>query len=170
MSTGGMQDQGSFSGADTNVVTMSNPDCLGAAHIVQPSVYSDSGYTAIRVDMLREPGVRYTHDVGQAVASFPSADEAIAFVKGSATKWQACAGKNVTDTLNGNATQWTFGNLVGEVPKIALLYSKQGARGWTCQRALSAVLNLVIDVKACGYNVVDQGLQVADKIAAKATQ
>jgi serine/threonine kinase PknH len=170
MGATGLQDQGGFSGTDTNVFTVSNPDCLGAAHVVQSAVYSDSGYTVIKVDVLHEPGNRYTHEIEQAVASFPSADQALAFVKASAPKWKACAGQIVGDAINGNNTQWTFGNLVGDVPKIALLYSKQRARGWTCQRALSGVLNLVIDVKACGYHIDSQGLQVVDQIAAKATQ
>jgi hypothetical protein len=34
---------------------------------------------------------------------------------------------------------------------------------------LDAVLNVVIDVKACAFKINDEGVQVADKIAAKAT-
>lgn len=48
--------------------------------------------------------------------------------------------------------------------------NRHNARGWACQRALSAVWNLVIDVKACAFKIADQGVQAADKIAAKATQ
>lgn len=170
MGATGMQDQGSFSGADTNLFTTSIPDCLGAAHIVQPAVYSGTGYTAIRVDVLHQPGNRYTHSIEQAVATFPSAEQALAFVKASAPKWKACAGKSVVDTLRGVPTRWTFGDFVGDVPTIAMMYSRQNARGWTCQRALSAVWNLVIDVKACGYTINNQGLQAVDKIATKATK
>lgn len=169
MGATGMQDQGSFVGADTNVFTLSNPDCLGAAHIVQASVYRDSGHVAIKADVLHEPGNRYTHDIEQAVASFTSAEQAAAFVEKSAATWQGCAGQTVTDTLNGNVSHWSFGPLVREATTIALLYAKQNARGWSCQRALSAVLNLVIDVKACGYRIGDQGLRAVDKIADKAT-
>lgn len=170
MGATGMQDQGSFSGADTNLFTTSIPDCLGAAHIVQPAVWSGSGYTAIRVDVLHQPGNRYTHNIEQAVATFPSPEQALAFVKASAPKWKACAGKSVVDTLQGVTTRWAFGDFVGDVPTIAMMYSRQNARGWTCQRALSAVWNLVIDVKACGYTINDQGLQAVDKIATKATK
>lgn len=170
MAANGMQDQGSFSGADTNVFILSVPDCLGAAHIAQPAVYSTSGYVAIRVDVLHQPGSRYTHNIEQAIASYPSAERALAFVKASAPRWKSCAGKSVVDTLNGSTTRWTFGNFVGDVPTIAVVYSRENARGWTCQHALSAVWNLVIDVKACGYQIGDQGLQAANKIASKATE
>ncbi|WP_264000813.1 sensor domain-containing protein [Mycobacterium intermedium] len=170
MGATGMQDQGSFNGADTNLFTTSIPDCLGAAHIVQPAVYSGSGYTAIRFDVLHQPGNRYTHNIEQAAVTFPSAQQALAFVKASAPKWKSCAGKSVNDTLGGVTTRWTFGDFVGDVPTIAMTYSRQNARGWTCQRALSAVWNLVIDVKACGYTINNQGLQAVDKIASKATK
>jgi PknH-like extracellular domain len=60
---------------------------------------------------------------------------------------------------------WTFANLVGDPPK-----NRHTARGWTCQRVLSAARNAVIDVNACAFKISDQGVQAADKIAAKATQ
>lgn len=169
MGATGMQDVGGFSGPDTNIFTVSYAECLGAAHIAQPEVYANSGYTAIQLDVLHEPGNRYTHSIEQAAVTFPSADQALAFLKASADKWKACAGQSVTDILKGTASEWTFGPLVGEVPKISMQYSRQRARGWKCQRALSAVWNLVIDVKACGYTIDNQGLQATDKIAAKAT-
>ena len=165
-----MQDLGGFATLDSNAFAVSNPDCLGAAHIVQPAVYSDSGYTAIKFDSLHEPGDRYTHSIEQAVTTFPSADQALAFVQASAGKWKACAGQDISGLLNGATLQWTFGNLVGDPPKISLIMNRHRARGWTCQRALSAVWNAVIDVKACAFKIANQGVQGADKIAAKATQ
>jgi hypothetical protein len=169
MGATGMQDIGGLGSPDTNVFTMSNPDCLGAAHIVQPSVYADSGYTAILFDVQHEPGNRYTHSIEQAVTSYPSAGQALAFVTGEVGKWKACAGQSVTYALKGASTSWTFGDVVGDAPKIALRYNRHNARGWACQRALSAVLNVVIDVKACAFKIDNEGMQVADKIAAKAT-
>lgn len=165
-----MQDQGGLSALDTNAFAVSKPDCLGPAHIVQPPVYADSGYTAVQFDVLHEPGMRYTHSIEQALTAFPSSDQALAFVQASAGKWKACAGQEVTETLNGGSTGWTFGNLVGDPPKISMIMNRHNARGWTCQRVLSAVRNAVIDVKACAFKISDQGMQAADKIAAKATQ
>jgi PknH-like extracellular domain len=104
------------------------------------------------------------------VRTFHSADQAVAFVQASAGKWKACAVQDVSDSLNGTTLQWTFGNLVGDPPKISMIMNRHRARGWTCQRALSAVWNAVIDIKACGFKIADQGVQAADKIAAKATQ
>jgi hypothetical protein len=46
MGTSNMQDLGGLAALDTNAFAVVSPDCLGAAHSVQPPVYSDSGYTA----------------------------------------------------------------------------------------------------------------------------
>ena len=165
-----MQDFGGPTTLDTNLFQVSNADCLGAAHIVQPPIYADSGYTAVKFDVLREQGQRYTHSIEQGVTTFPAADQALSFVQASAAKWKACAGQTVSDGLNGTALQWTFANFAGDPPKISLIMNRHNARGWACQRALSAVWNLVIDVKACDFKIGNEGVVAADKIAAKATQ
>jgi hypothetical protein len=165
-----MQDFGGPTTLDTNLFQVSNPDCLGAAHIVQPPVYADSGYTAVKFDVLREQGQRYTHSIEQGVTTFPAADQALSFVQASAAKWKACAGQTVTDGLNGSSLTWTYANFGGDPPKISLVMNRHNARGWACQRALSAVWNLVIDVKACDFKIGNEGVVAADKIAAKATQ
>jgi hypothetical protein len=170
MGSTGMQDFGGPTTLDTNLFQVSNPDCLGAAHIVQPPVYADSGYTAVKFDVLREQGQRYTHSIEQGVTTFPAADHALSFVQASAVKWKACAGQTVTDGLNGSSLTWTYANFAGDPPKISLVMNRHNAKGWACQRALSAVWNLVIDVKTCDFKIGNEGVVAADKIAAKATQ
>ena len=54
-------------------------------------------------------------------------------------------------------------------PHIVRIHDR-GEEGWACERVLSAVWNAVIDVKACAFEIADEGVQAADKIAAKATQ
>jgi serine/threonine protein kinase len=167
MGSTAMEDFGGQTNLDPNVFPVSNPDCLGAAHIVQPAVYADSGYTAVKFDVLREQGERYTHSIEQGVTTFPAADQALSFVQASGAKWKACAGQTVDE---GSGFTWTFANFAGDPPKISLIMNRHNARGWACQRALSAVWNLVIDVKACDFKIGNEGVQAADKIAAKATQ
>ena len=45
--------------------------------------------------------------------------------------------------------------------------TQEGANGWECQRAMAVANNVVVDINACGYHIVDQGGQIADKIVAK---
>lgn len=153
-----------------NLPTVSNPDCLSTVGIILDPVYQGSGYTALSTDILADSA---KHQLSQAVASFLSADQARAFVENLASKWKACAGQTITaqtipvDRGIYSEAQYTLGSLVGDVPTIAL--SQHGTSG-DCQRALSAVSNVVIDVEACASPITDQGRQIAEKIAGKATQ
>jgi hypothetical protein len=152
-----------------NLPTVSNPDCLSTVGIILDPVYRGSGYTALSTDILLDS----KHQLSQAVASFPSADQALAFVENLAGRWKACAGQTITaQTIPvaggiSSDAQYTLGSLIGDVPTIAL--SQNGASG-DCQRALSAVSSLVIDVEACSSPLTDQGRQIADKMAGKATR
>jgi len=150
--------------------TVSNPDCLGTLFAGIDAVYQGSGYTGISWQELREPGNTWQHLVDQDVVSFPSADLALDFVKNSAVKWRACAGQAVNLTAGGQVFRQTFGDVVGDVPRITQPNTQEGGNGYACQHALSAVSNLVIDISACGYQISDQATQIADKMAAAATQ
>jgi serine/threonine-protein kinase len=150
---------------------LSNPDCLGALYPVQGLVYANSEYTQVNWIRLHEPVDNWDHTAVQAAVAFPSAAQAGAFVTASAGKWKACAGQTVTETINADKTgAWTFGSLAGTPPKITLVHTQEGVGGWACQRALSAVSNVVIDVNACGYHITDEGSRIADAIAANATK
>jgi hypothetical protein len=150
--------------------TLSNPDCLGAFFVGETPAYQGSGYTAASVEALHELGNNPDHRVGQAAVSFPSADLALAFLKTSVGKWRACAGQTLTATHLEQDYRWTVGNLVGDAPAITQLHTLVGGNGYVCQHVLRAVLNVVLDVNACGYQISDQAGRIADTMAATATQ
>lgn len=150
--------------------TLSNPDCLGAFFVGETPAYQGSGYTAASVVTLHEPVNNPDHRLGQAVVSFPSPDLALAFVKTSVGKWRACAGQTLTATHLDQVYRWTVGDLVGDAPAITQLHTLEGGNGYVCQHVLRAVLNVVLDVNACGYQISNQAGSVADKMAATATQ
>jgi serine/threonine kinase PknH len=149
--------------------TLSNPNCSGALFPAQEPAYQGSGYSAVSLQGLAEPGNSDAHQVFQAAVAFPSVDKAGAFGTSSADKWKACAGQTVTATLpnGGGTTRFTLGNLTGTYPKLALLVTAAaGSNGYTCQHALSTVSNVVIDVTACRNGVTNQGSQIADQMLA----
>ncbi|MBV8177643.1 MAG: sensor domain-containing protein [Mycobacterium sp.] len=149
----------------------SKPECDGALYPGVAPAYNGSGYTKLNYLVSSEPGDNHDHFVDQDVATFPSADLARAFVKTSADQWRSCAGQVVTLTYeNGNTYRWTFGNLIGEAPKISQVDTQEDGGGWACEHVLNAVSNVVIDVKACAYQVTDQASRIADEIAAKVTR
>ncbi len=166
LGTDGLQPKGSIDRAPS-VWRSSVPDCDEASNPGLDSAYRGSGYTSIRYEVLTQQGDNPANGAFQAASTFGSADQALAFVKNAATKMGACAGRSISDAEGTHTFQTTYGKLVGDAPAITLLHTEAGAM--TCQRALRAVSNVVIDVSACGYHISDQGQQMADKMAAKVT-
>ncbi|WP_142280439.1 sensor domain-containing protein, partial [Mycobacterium saskatchewanense] len=153
---------------DTSSATLSAPDCRAALYASQSTVYAGSGYTGVNDVVSREPGDNNDHWVDQAVVGFPTADKAKAFLQTSVDKWKGCAGKSVSVTnSNGKSYRWTLGQLEGAPPKISMTETQEGAEGWACQRVASVANNVIVDLKACGYHITDQGIQIADKIVGK---
>ncbi len=152
---------------DTSGVTLSLPDCQGALYTSQEPVYAGTGYTGVSGLVSSEPGDNYDHWVNQAVVLFPSADKAKSFLQKANDKWKSCAGKTVSVTNKNKTYRWTFAQINGEPPKIAVLDTQEGADGWECERALSVANNVIVDVNACGYKISNQGGDIADKIVAK---
>ena len=147
--------------------TLSIEDCRGALASAQAPAYANTGYTAVKAQSVSDGG---SHFVAQDVVAFGSADQARAFVSSSAVKWNACARQTVTHTQNGVQVRLDFGDLRGNPPKITQIYIQENHNGWVCQRALSAVSNLVLDIGACGYHITDDASRIADAMAAKATK
>lgn len=145
---------------------VSNSDCLGTVFIGEKPVYAGSGYTAMSLQVLADSET-VSRFVQQGVVHFPSAEKALSFIKNSATKWRTCAGQTVTWTSGGGQFRWAIGDLAGDASTIAQPKTLTGD-GSICQRVLSAVSNLVIDVNACGPRLSDQARQIASKIAAQA--
>jgi serine/threonine-protein kinase len=77
--------------------------------------------------------------VVQAVAAYPSADDARKFFAASTERWSKC-----TNRLTMPISQDPAGKL--------------------CQHALSVDGNIIVDVSACNQSATDQGAQIAQKI------
>ncbi len=157
--------------------TVSPPDCLGVVWAGLAPVFSPSGYTALHYLKFQEPGNDPEHYVTEAAAVFPSADKASAFAASSAGNWKSCAGRTLTVTDKADSTksdQWTVGTLTGNAPeiqqKLTKEHSERDGRPWACDRALRAVSNVVIDVRACGYRVSDEARTITDKMAEHVTK
>jgi hypothetical protein len=140
--------------------------------------YEGSGVEDVTWNVLEKPGGLNragdgnNHFVDQDVAAFPhNTDQALAFVQRSASQWKACTGQTVTVTYSGNLNYtWTVGNLTGDAPTITQSYTQEGGHGYACQRVLSAVSNIVIDVKACSDHITEEASRIANRIAANVEQ
>lgn len=164
----GATDMQRFAPADQpaqNETELSNPECLGALVPGEAPTYASSGYTDMRWVAAKELNGPIQHYARQAVVRFPTADKANAFVQSSEEQWKACAEQTITTA--GASDTWVLGTPTGEPPSIALLEHRTDARGWSTQRVMRAVSNVVIDVSASGYDITDQGNRIADQIASR---
>jgi len=153
--------------AMTNPGGLSKAGCLGALVAAQELTYTDSGYTGLRWNEARDSAENMEHYFVQSVASFPDAGRAEAFVANSAALWRLCADQEVvTVKAEQPPMTWRLAGVVGVPPTISIAESRQDVR-WTCQRALRAEANVVVDVTACAQQITDQGRRLGDQIAAR---
>lgn len=146
---------------------LSKAGCLGALVAAQELTYADSGYTSLRWNEARDSTEHVEHYFIQAVASFPDAGRAEAFVANSASVWRLCADQEVvTVKPEQPPITWRLAGLVGVPPTVSISESREDVK-WTCQRALRAAANVVVDVTACSQQITDQGRRLGDQIAAR---
>ncbi|WAC89343.1 serine/threonine-protein kinase PknH/PknJ [Mycobacterium sp. Aquia_213] len=146
--------------------TLSDDKCLGALIGFQTRTYKSSGYTAMLAELMEKPQSKPGYVVVQGAVIFASAAQAQAFVTSQAEQWRTCAGRTVTQVNKGTTSEWTFREISGNPPNIALQHTLANSPV-VCQHVLSAVSNVVIDVNACAPGLINQARQIANEIATK---
>jgi PknH-like extracellular domain len=133
------------------------------------SVYAGSGWTAVRIQYLRDDGDNYTHEAEQAVVSFPSANQASAFYNSAASRWNDCANRQYHVVRAGRPDMiWTVGPISNSSGMLSATRVREGGNGWSCHRVLTASNNIAIDLVACGYSdPTDAAVSMARQIRAK---
>jgi serine/threonine-protein kinase len=146
--------------------TLSDDKCLGALIGFQTQTYKSSGYTAMLAQLMQKPKSDPGYVVVQGAVIFASADQAQGFVRAQEAQWRACAGQSVTQVSNGSSSQWTFGQLSGNPPNIALKHTLANSPV-VCQHVLSAVANVVLDVNVCAPGIINQARLISNEMATK---
>jgi len=143
-------------------------DCV-FAYPADNSVYVVSNWTAVRRQILDQPGGHSTHEVTQAVVSFPSAEDAARFFASSAEHWPACANRQYRHTSPDDPdVVWSAGPLADADGTLSVTDTRQGTKTWACQRALTVNSNIAVDIAACvPGNPADIAVNIAHQIAAK---
>lgn len=144
------------------------PECLGTFEVLADAEYRPHNPTASHWEAFKSTDGETGHRVVEATATFLSAEKARAFVEASANKWRACANQAVTYTSGGKPAEWNVADVVGEPAKISQLRTQ--ASGRTCQHALQAVSDLVIEVQACGPDTTDAAARIAEQIGTRAAK
>ena len=72
------------------------------------------------------------------------------------------------DAGDPNAHYWSLSKATDNDGILTIIrVEEESTRGWSCQRALTAENNVVVDVSACMHHVDDQGIQIARQITQK---
>jgi serine/threonine kinase PknH len=71
-------------------------------------------------------------------------------------------------TERNRVRHWTFGDVTGAPPTITQVRTPADASKPACQRVLSAVSDVVLDVEACAVGVADQATRITQKMTADA--
>ncbi|OBG38307.1 hypothetical protein A5673_15000 [Mycobacterium sp. E3198] len=143
--------------------SVSDKACQSVNHpaVTGDGAYVGSGWFGMRGQILQDSSANYR--VAEAVVLFPSAERATAFSAASAQSWLACSNREYTT----GGSPWAVGSISNTNGTLSAPENQTDNVSRQCQRALSVVKNVAIDIKACKYDVADAAVDIAHQIAAK---
>ncbi|GAA2554581.1 sensor domain-containing protein [Mycolicibacterium diernhoferi] len=143
---------------------VSEPDCLGSMFGAEEPVYGDSGYTAVRDQVSREPDEDNAHWVEQTAVLYPSAARAQRFFDNAESDWGACGGTSIDISDGTDSYTWQIEDLAVTDLMLTQVTAQDDADGWECQHALSTVTNVVVEAWACSYGAGDEAAAIAARM------
>lgn len=164
MGAEGMTVTGTASELPDDSATMEPAECLALDGAAQANVYADSGFTTMRRVTLNN-GDNFTHYADQNVVLFPDAEQARAFFDASVQQWPQCHAYSHVQS----GTQWDVGAISNRDGMLSVVNTQREARegGWACGRALTARINVIVDVNTCSANPDGTAVAIADQIATR---
>jgi hypothetical protein len=123
--------------------------CVGVGSIADASVYSGSGWVAMRGNQLTTPNVVQA-DVTQVITSFPAPADADALLQQARAIWQGCANRRYGfHSSNGNHSFLDTGPVKGSVSRIEVLLRQEEDPRWACTHAMAALSATLTEVRVC---------------------
>ena len=86
----------------------------------------------------------------------PAADAAKAFFSESAGPWSKCTSPRQHDRERPTAAETVLRNLTKTDTQLRSACDSRGENERSCQRVLSVVRNIIVDVAACNHDATDQ--------------
>jgi PknH-like extracellular domain len=149
---------------------VSDPECLGVVYGAEEPVYDGTDWTAMRDQVVREPGEDNDHWVEQTAVLYPSADNAQKFFDKSKSTWEDCGNYAISVDDGSSSYVWQIDKVTVEDTMLTQSSEQEDADGWACQHALSVASNLTVEAWACGYNVSDEAATIATDMIANAAK
>lgn len=146
--------------------------CMGLLAPAQVSVYGGTGSTGVETRGLISPdNGGNSHLVIESVIGYPTPAAAGKVLATQTTDWTGCSNRTLSvavaapagaPPLSVNVTPLNRANDI-----LSLTETIEHASGLSCQRALAARSNVIIDVAACRDDVTNQAVDLAQAIAGK---
>lgn len=139
---------------------ISDSACTGVQYVSEGSVYSGSGFTAMRGERLKKKG----NIVDVTVSTFPGSDDAAAFVARSTQTWRNCARKPLSRYFasSDESESWLIGAPEVSDNTVRILNYEEGGEGWACSHAMGNATNVVVETLVCGIGVEDEAGTLMD--------
>jgi hypothetical protein len=153
-----------------NSHAVSDPDCLGVIFGAEEKVYDGSDWTAVRDQVVREPGDDKEHWVEQTVVLYPAADNAQKFFDDSKSNWEQCGGFSVAVDDDESSYIWQVNDVEAKGDLISQVTTQEDSGGWECQHALSVVSNVTVETWACAFGIKDEAVEMAQEMVKSAAK
>ncbi|MEZ0362735.1 sensor domain-containing protein [Mycobacterium sp. pUA109] len=144
--------------------------CLAIWYPIQRSVYSDSGFSALRAQTVRGGDVNGPDDhlVVEAAVVYLSRKAVADFFHRLTDDWTSCGDRHFTNhDPDGDPAEWEFGAVDTTDSTLVVNQTQLHTNGWSCQHAMRATNNVIIDVLACKMNGDDEAKTIVNDIDAK---
>ncbi|MGW4100132.1 sensor domain-containing protein [Mycobacterium sp. NPDC004974] len=165
MGTSGLEVSADLDDLVDSFDAVSDVDCVGAAFGAQEVVFGELA-TAVRDQILREPGDDNASWLEQVVVLYSTSEDARDVFDAARATWDSCVGSLVTYDANATPLEWTVDEVTAEGSTISQMSTPEDARSGGCHHAMSVVSNVVVEAWACSDSVVDEGTAITGEMVA----
>jgi hypothetical protein len=149
-------------------LTVTPPECLSAVFGATVPAYQHSSVRGIFSRAITGNGKDGMVLLNETMSTFENTAAATYLVSQLVGQWRGCAGKSVTLVANGNPITLDVGQPVPKGTVVMLQNSlRGGVAGFSCDRAIVAQANVVIDLDAQGFDMSDSLKTLAEHILAR---
>lgn len=145
--------------------TFEPADCVSSFNAGAPPAYQNSGYLAFHgASQAQSPTPSLM--LGEAVATFHTAEAAQKALAAYIEQWRRCATKRFTWNFvsQGQQSQWTLGQPVDAGGGVTSLRNVNDNSPVTVTRAIAAKNNVLVDVQIMGSGLTEQNITIANRI------
>lgn len=146
--------------------------CMGVWAALHRSTYAVAPTTGVAAQSVAEEPKPF-HRVIQGAVSFPDAAAAQAFVDLQTQQWGECQSRAIDITYGSDVEHVEIGPVVKDGDMLTVVTIPRlspDAPKVTCERAMTARRNVVVDIRACAPSEERFGASVAREIAANLTK